>query len=330
MRIIIAAALLLAAAAPVHADTLLVGNKVEHTLSFVDLTSGKEVARRETGRAPHELAVSPDGRTAVAVSYREQGFAGDTLHLFDVATAAKRSVITLPGHKGLHGLKWIGKGRHLIVTSEVTRNVAVVDIAAGKLVASVPTAQDGSHMVAVSNDGRRAFVANIGSGSFSAIDLTRNVKLRDVAVGAGAEAIALSPDGRQLWVGANDARKVVLFDTRSLARIAEFATDGVPIRVEFSPNGRFVAISEPDRDRVTIVDARTRKPVATVDLGKAGYKAPVTMLFSPDGKRLWVAATGSAAVAEIDTARWIIVRKFAAGQGADGLAFSRVDVRPAD
>lgn len=329
MRVMIAA-LLVAAAAPVHADTLLVGNKVEHTLSFVDLKSGKEVARRETGRAPHELAVSPDGRTAVAVSYREQGFTGDTLHVFDIASATKSSVITLPGHKGLHGLKWVGKGRHLIVTSEVTRNVAVVDIDARNLVASIPTAQDGSHMVAVSNDGRRAYVANIGSGSFSAIDLTRNAKLRDVAVGAGAEAIALSPDGRQLWVGANDARKVVLFKTGSLDKLGEFATDGVPIRVEFSPNGRLVAISEPDRDRVTIVDARTRERVAAIDLGKVGYKAPVTMLFSPDGRRLWVAATGSAAVAEIDTSGWTIARKFAAGQGADGLAFSQVDVRPAD
>lgn len=321
-------ALLVAGAGPVHADTLVVGNKAEHTLSFIDLSTGKEVARRPTGRAPHELAVSPDGRTAVAVSYREPDFAGDTLHLFDVATAAPRSVVTLPGHKGLHGLKWIGRGRHLIVTSEVTRNVAVVDALAGRLVASIPTGQDGSHMVAVSGDARRAFVANIGSGTLTAIDLTRNRKLRDVAVGAGAEAVALSPDGRRLWVGANDARKVVMFDARSLARVGEFATDGVPIRVEFSPDGRLAAISEPDRNRIVVVDSRNQRRLATVDLAAAGYKVPVTMLFAPDGKRLWVAATGSAAVAEIDTATWTILRRFAAGKGADGLAFSSIDVRP--
>ena len=325
MRTIFAALLL--AGAPAQADTLLVGNKAEHTVSFIDLASGKEVARRQSGRAPHEMAVSPDGRTAVAVSYREQDYAGDTLHLFDVATASKRSVVTLPGHKGLHGLKWIGRGRHLVVTSEVTRNVAVVDALAGKLAASISTAQDGSHMVAVSNDGKRAFVANIGSGSFTAIDLGRNAKLRDVPVGAGAEAIALSPDGRQLWVGANDARKVVVFDARTFARRGEFATEGVPIRIEFSPDGRTAVISEPDRDRVRVVGVGSLKRVAEIDLGAAGYEAPVTMLFSPDGKRLWVAATGSAAVAEIDTVSWKIARRLAAGKGADGLAYSKVDVR---
>lgn len=323
-------ALLLASAAPVHADTLMVGNKAEHTVSFIDLETGKEVARRETGRAPHEMAVSPDGKTAVVVSYREQGYSGDTLHLFDVAGAAKRSTIALPGHQGLHGLKWIGGGDRLVVTSEVTDNVAVVDARAGRLVASIPTGQEGSHMVAVSNDGKRAFVANIGSGTFTAIDLARNAKLRDVAVGAGAEAIALSPDGRQLWVGANDSKKVVLFDSATLARIAEFPTEGVPIRIEFSPDGRTVAISEPDKHRVVLLDSATRKPVATVELAAAGYRVPVTMLFSPDGKRLWVAATGSEAVAEIDASNWTIVRRLAAGKGADGLAFSPIDSKPAD
>ncbi|WP_118857380.1 YncE family protein [Sphingomonas mesophila] len=329
MRLTLALGLLIAAtAAPAAADTLVVGNKAEHTLSFIDLATGREVARRPTGRAPHELAVSPDGKTVLAVSYREPDFAGSTLHRFDIATAAARGKIDLAGHKGLHGLKWVGRGRTLVITSEVTRNVAVVDAVAGKLLASIPTDQDGSHMVAVSNDGRRAFVANIGSGSFTAIDLVVRAKLRDVAVGAGAEAIALTPDGRQLWVGANEARKVMLFDARSLARLGEFPTEGVPIRIEFSPDGRVAAISEPDRHRVVVLDARTRKTLATVDLAAAGYKVPVTMLFAPDGKRLWVAATGSGAVAEIDTKSWRIMRRLAAGKGADGLAFSRVDSRP--
>lgn len=320
--------LLLAAAAPAHADTLMVGNKAEHTVSFIDLASGKEVARRETGRAPHEMAVSPDGRTVVAVSYREQGYAGDTLHLFDVASAGKRTTVKLPGHKGLHGLKWIVGGNRVVVTSEVTKNVAVVDVAAGKLLASIPTDQEGSHMVAVSNDGDRAYVANIGSGTFTAIDLSKNTKLRDVTVGKGAEAIILSPDGKQLSVGANDEKKVVVFDPVSFAKLGEIATEGVPIRIEFSPSGRAVVVSEPDKNRVIVIDPASRRVTNTIDLQAGGYAGPVTMLFSPEGNRLWVAATGSAAVAEIDTESWTILRRLDAGKGSDGLAYSKVATRP--
>ena len=322
--------LLTMTAAPAGAETLMVGNKAEHTVSFIDIGTGKEVARRETGRAPHEMAVSPDGRTVVAVSYREQGYAGDTLHLFDVGSAAKRSTITLPGHKGLHGLKWIGNGSKVIVTSEVTKNVAVVDAEAGTLLASIPTDQEGSHMVAVSSDGSRAYVANIGSGTFTAVDLLKSAKIRDVVVGAGAEAIALSPDGKQLWVGANGAKMVVVFDAKSFANLGKIATKGVPIRIEFSPNGNAVVVSEPDKNRVLVIDPATRKVTKAIDLTGAGYAGPVTMLFSPDGKRLWVAATGSAAVAEIDTANWSVTRRLDAGKGSDGLAYSRVTSKPAN
>ena len=46
----------------------------------------------------------------------------------------------------------------------------------------------------------RAFVANIGSGSVTVIDLERGTKLADLATGDGAEGIAITPDGRQVWV----------------------------------------------------------------------------------------------------------------------------------
>src|SRR5688572_21703337 len=48
---------------------LLVGNKGEDTVSFVDLASGRELGRSPTGKWPHEIAVSPDGRQAAVVSY---------------------------------------------------------------------------------------------------------------------------------------------------------------------------------------------------------------------------------------------------------------------
>ena len=37
------------------AGTLLIGNKGEDTLSFVDLATGAELGRAATGRMPHEI-----------------------------------------------------------------------------------------------------------------------------------------------------------------------------------------------------------------------------------------------------------------------------------
>ncbi|MBB5520045.1 YncE family protein [Amphiplicatus metriothermophilus] len=317
----------LAAGATALAETLVVGNKNEHTVSFIDLAGGEEVARRETGRSPHEIAVSPDGALAVVVSYRTQNYEGNTLHLFDVATARKVGEISLGAHKGPHGLKWIPGGDRAIVTTEITKDVVVVDIGERALVGAVATDQDGSHMVALSPDAKRAFVSNIGSGSFTVVDLETLEKVADVKAGEGTEAIAVTPDGKEIWVGNNGSRSVMIFDAATLEKRAEFETDGVPIRVEISPDGAMAAVSEPDLDRVSIYDAATRARVAAIDLAAVDARIPVTMLFSPDGARLWVAATGSAKIVEIATDGWSIVRTLPAGRGSDGLGYSPVSTQ---
>ena len=71
-------------------------------------------------------------------------------------------------------------------------------------------------MVAVTPDARRAFTANIGSGTVSVLDLAAGRKLRDIAVGGQPEGIALTPDGRTLWVGDLEGARVQAFDTATL------------------------------------------------------------------------------------------------------------------
>ena len=41
-------------------------NKSENTATFIDVASGETVATLPTGRGPHELAMTGDGRWAVS------------------------------------------------------------------------------------------------------------------------------------------------------------------------------------------------------------------------------------------------------------------------
>lgn len=304
------------------AQTLIVGNKREHTVSFIDLKTGAEYARTKTGKAPHEVAVSPDGKTAVIVSYRGQLFTGNKLYVFDVENGKKKGVIALGSHKAPHGLKWIPGTSKVIATTEASQSVVVVDVSAMKLVGSVNTDQQGSHMVVLSTDNKHAFVANIQSGSFTVIDLEALEKVKDVKAGEGTEAIAVTPDGNELWVGNNRSKSIMVFDAKTFEKHNEIKTEGIPIRVEISPDGKHAAVSEPDLARVSIYEVDSRELVSKVDLSKVDANVPVTLLFSPDSPRLWVATTGSAKVVEIDTDDWSVVRSLNAGEGSDGLGFS--------
>ncbi len=295
---------------------LLVGNKGEDTVSFVDLASGKELGRSATGKAPHEIAISPDGSQAAVVAYGDK-----TIDLFDVASRAKLKTIDLTPNEGPHGIAWLKDGR-IIVTTERSQSIAVVDPAAGVVTASIKTDQPGTHMVAVTADGTTAYTANIAAGTVSVIDLKGANKLRDIAVGGRPEGIALSKDDLVLWVGDLEGSRVQAFDTATFERLAEIKTGGVPIRVAASPDGKWIVTSNLAAGGLTVIDAATRKHVRDITLSGEQEAGQVTILFSADGSRLYAAETGRDTVAEIDLASGKVLRRLPAGKNGDGLAIA--------
>ena len=64
---------------------LLVLNKNDATLAFVDPTSGQVTARVPTGDGPHEVVVSTDGTLAFAANYGATS-PGSTISVVDIRT----------------------------------------------------------------------------------------------------------------------------------------------------------------------------------------------------------------------------------------------------
>jgi len=322
---VIATALLLGTSAiacgqepPVTAGgpVLLVGNKGEDTVSFVDLASGKELGRSATGKMPHEIAISPDGKQAAVVAY-----GGKTIDLFDVASRSQLKTIDLSPNEGPHGIAWLRDGR-IVVTTERSQSVTVVDPAAGTVIASIKTDQPGTHMVAVTEDGTTAYTANIPAGTVTVVDLKGARKLRDIAVGGRPEGIALSSDDLVLWVGDLEGSRVQAFDTATFERLAEIKTGGVPIRVAVSPDGKWVVTSNLGAGGLSIIDAEGRKHVRDIPISGEQGAGQVTILFSADGKRLYAAETGRDMIAEVDLATGEVLRRLPAGKNGDGLAIA--------
>lgn len=316
MRHRIAAALcaISLAAQPAAAETLLVGNKGEDTLSIIALGTGAELARVPTGKMPHEIAVSPDGKQAAVVAY-----GSTTIDVIDVAKRTKLKTIDLSPNQRPHGLLWLSDGR-LVATTEGSDSVAVV--APDGTLTSIATGQKGTHMIVVAPDNRTAYTANIASGTVSVIDLKDGKKLRDLTIGGKPEGLALTRGGRELWVGDLDAPRVSIWDTATGEKIAEQAVDPVAIRVLASPDGKLVATSNIAAGTISLFDAETRAPLKTITVSGEQAKGQVTLLFSADSKRLYAAETGHDQVAEIDVARGEVLRRIAAGKNGDGLAIA--------
>lgn len=319
MRMILAATALLFAA-PLSAETLLVGNKGEDSVSFIDLETGKERARLATAKMPHEIAVSPDGRRAAVVAY-----GGTTIDIFDVARAERIKRIDLAPNARPHGLVWLADGR-LIATTEGSKTLAIVDPASGA-VRAVATGAEGSHMVAALPSGGRAYIANMGSGTVGVVDLGTRRKLHDIAIGGQPEGIALTPDGRQLWVADRAGDRLLGYDAISFAPIAAVAVGATPIRVVISPDGRFAVTSNYGGGDLSVVDLAARIVTRTVHVSGSRVLGQVTILFSADGTRLYVAETGAGRVAELDWPSGQRLRYIEAGKGSDGLGIAAARAR---
>lgn len=308
-------------AAPSPADVLLIGNKGEDTVSFVDLASGRECARVATGSQPHEIALSPDGRQAAVVAY-----GGTTIDLFDVAAARLVRRIDLSPAAGPHGIVWLRNGA-IAVTAERSRSVELVDPRSGT-VRSIPLGQAGTHMLAVSPDQRTAYAANIMAGTVSVIDLSKGEKVTDIAIGGYPEGLAVTRDGKQLWVGDDSGPRLRVIDLATRQAIDTLALDSAAFRVAISPDGRTAVTSNLSTGTLNRFDAATRRPLPPIRVSGDPRAMQVTLAFSRDGRRLYVAETMKDTIAEVDMASGKVLRRIAAGRNGDGLAIAPGNCHP--
>ena len=226
------------------------------------------------------------------------------------------------------------------MTTEGSRHVLVVDIEKGVPVVAVPTEQSVSHMLAVTPDGKRAFIANIGSGSVTAVDLEAGKKLRDVKTGDGAEGIAITPDGREVWVGNRAADTVSVIDAASLEVVATLPCKGFPIRVAITPNGERALVSCARAGEVAMFDVPAREEIGRTKLDLSALPGserrlfgdrfgqspvPIGLVIAPDGKRAWVAATQSDVVVALDLESFSVAGLLRAGKEPDGMAYSPIE-----
>lgn len=324
----ILALLVFSGVSAVGASTLIVANKSEATVSLVDLPAGKVVATLPVGTGPHEVAVSPGGRLALIANYGGPGpqGAGSSLTLIDVPAAKVLKTIDLGEYRRPHGVHFLDE-RRALVTAEVNKALIEVDVETGKVTGAVTTGQDVSHMVAVTPDGSRAFVANIGSGSVTAVDLKGKKHLADIPTGNGAEGVAVTPDGKQVWVTNRAADTVTVVDAMTLKVLGSQPSAKFPIRAEATPDGKHVLVSNAQSGDLSVFTTADRKLERRISLETGETSVPIGIEIAPDGKRAYVAHAGADQISIVDLKSWKRVGSLTAGKEPDGMGYSKVDVK---
>ncbi len=329
--------------------SLLALSKADHVLAIVDPATLKVVARIPVGEDPHEVIASSDGKTAYVTIY-----GGGSLHELNVLDLISQKPLTNIDTRpllGPHGITFIdGK---VWFTAEGSKTVGRYDPATGKLDWSMGTGQDRTHMIYVTDDGKKIYTTNVSSGTVSILVDTlirpgqfgppgngsakgnppppgngpppgaqprENWMQIVIPTARGSEGFDVSPNGKELWTASSDDGTISIIDlgAKKLAAKIDAKVLGAN-RLIFTPDGKQVFISSLRSGELTIYDATSRKEVKRLKLGRGA----AGILMDPVGSRAFVACSADNYVAIVDLKTLEVTGHFDVGGVPDGMAWAQ-------
>ena len=305
--------------------TLLVANKTDRTLSVIDTAAGKAVrAVAEDGPTGHEVTASPDGKVAYVPIYGDSGVGragSDGRNVMVIDIASGKTVGNVDFGKGVrpHHPVIGPKNGLLYVTTELDQTISIIDPKTLKIVGSVPTGANESHMFAISRDGKRGYTANVGPGTVSVLDLDAKKTVAVIPISTKkTQRIALSVDDKLAWTADQGEPRLAAIDTATNKIDHWIPLPAIGFSTAPTPDGKFLVVTSTAANKVFVVDLETKMVAHTLDMPKI----PQEVIVRPDGKMAYVSCDIEAKVVSVRTSDWKVDATMDAGKGADGLAWA--------
>lgn len=308
-----------------HTGLLLVDIKGEQSLGIIDPKTETLVAKiPEGGITGHEVAATPDGKRAFVPIYGnagvgEPGTNGTNIVVMDLAS--HKVIGNIDFGKGVrpHDPVFGPKNGLLYVTTELNRSITIIDPATLKIIGSVPTGQDQSHMFVITHDGRRAYTANVGPGTVSVLDLVGRKTIAIIPVSKQIQRIALSVDGKEVFTADQTKPQLAVIDTATNKIKTWVPLPGLGYGSAVTPDGNWLLIANPLIHKVSAINLHTLKVEHILDFPVR----PQAILVNPNGRVAYVSCDTSRKVGVINLADWKVTKLIDAGPGADGMGWAK-------
>jgi YVTN family beta-propeller protein len=212
----------------------------------------------------------------------------------------------------------------LIVLNKSDHQAALIDPADHHVIVKLETGH-GPHEVAVTPDGRWAFVSNYGvSGVFkegerhdepgntiTVLDLKSRKVARTITLEGFSKphGIAASRNGRSLWVTCETAKSVLEVDVKSGKVTSTWQTSqDISHMVVPTPDEKKLYVANIGSGSVTVIDRATG---AVKSMSTAAGSEGIDV--SPDGREVWVTNRAANSISVIDVVSDSVIATFASG-----------------
>ena len=151
--------------------------------------------------------------------------------------------------------------------------------------------------IAVSANGRRAYVTNADDNTVSVITTRKGKVIATIPVGTDPEGIAVAPDNATLYVVNNQSSSVSVVAAKTNKVIGTIAVGLLPLGVVFNPAGtRAYVANNGNTNTVSVIDTATRTVVGSIPIGGASGAGPAMLAIDPTGNPLYASKLADDAV----------------------------------
>ncbi|HEX4543991.1 MAG TPA: YncE family protein, partial [Candidatus Acidoferrum sp.] len=199
----------------------------------------------------------------------------------------------------------------LLVLNKEDATLSIIDPGTLKTVAQIPVGE-GPHEIAVSDDGKLAFVANYGArtpgSTISVIDLVAQKELHRVDLGALRRPHGIAFADGKVWFTAEDNKLLARYDpaANQIDWIMGLGQNRTHM-LAFSKDRSQLFTSNVQSDSVTLLQ-RSSDPSGWSGTNISVGKGPEGGDLSPDGREFWAANSGDGSISIIDVAAKKVVQ----------------------
>jgi YVTN family beta-propeller protein len=306
----------------------------QRVIKRIDLSS------KATGYMPHNVQVSPDGKTvwvtANAMSEADND-GGMMMKRMDAADAMDQVIVIDPEKDEIIRRIDMGSDLHLshvalapdssfaIVASQEQGRIFKINANSYTIEREMKTPMNaGPHGLRIAPDGATAYIAML-SGKFLGILDLEAFALKEVPAGAAAVQTAVTPDGMYALVSLYESNTVGVYDPKSgtLSQI-DLPTDAKgPVQLYPTPDSKFVYVADqgyyfdkPVGDKIYKIDVSSKRVVATIETGQA----PHGVVVSKDGRYVYVTNLLSDDLSIIDTSKDEQIVRVSIGKQPNGVS----------
>ena len=284
------------------------GGSASATISTSVLNPPAIIARIRIGAMPEGLTVSKDGRLIYVVNYRDQ-----SVNIVDAESLTVISTIEI--ESGGAAIVLSPNETKAYVTNELSDSLSIINLQNRQTI-TIPTGSK-PHGLAISPDGRRLYVCNMGDNSLGVFDTETLRLVREVEVGINPFNVVVSPDGRWVYVANSSeadpgSSTLSLVDTGALMEVARIVV-GTRVRgLGLSADGSRLYYSQELNNQISVFDTSSRDVTERFTAEGSPYALGLTL----NGSTLWSADVDSHTVTSYDTANGQRLTQIDLGEGA--------------